>query len=100
VASGGDGLTAAQARAARSLLGWPTVKAASAAGLTAETVERIEDSAHAGGAEARTKLRRAFEAAGAAFIPADGDGGEGVRLRSGPAPGVIDAGDLNASNDE
>ncbi len=98
--SGQDGLTGAHARAARALLGWPLAKTAAAAGLSVETLERIETGAAGVDAGALRKARLAYEAAGVRFIAADGDGGAGVRLRAGAPPGVIAANDLNASNDE
>jgi hypothetical protein len=98
--SGEDGLTGAHARAARGLLGWPLAKAAAAAGLPVETLERIETGAKGVDAGALRNARLAYETAGVRFIAIDGDGGAGVRLRASAPPGVIDAGDLNASNDE
>ncbi|WP_445730545.1 helix-turn-helix domain-containing protein [Methylocystis sp. IM2] len=74
-----------QLRAARGLLNWSRTDLASAAGVSAETVNRAEglrkDQASAG---AMAKLRAALEAAGVEFIPENG-GGSGVRLRKARA---------------
>ena len=74
-------LSIEQLRAARGLLGWSQSKLAERAGLSLPTVKRVE--ANLGtrvSDEARTKLRRALEAAGIEFIDENG-GGPGVRLR-------------------
>ena len=74
-------LSIEQLRAARGLLGWSQSKLAERAGLSLPTVKRVE--ANLGirvSGEARTKLRRALEAAGVEFIDENG-GGPGVRLR-------------------
>ena len=46
------------------------------------------------------KMRAALEAAGVVFIPKDGGGGIGVRLREALEGEYIGWNDLNASNDE
>ena len=74
-------LSIEQLRAARGLLGWSQSKLAERAGLSLPTVKRVE--ANLGtrvSDEARTKLKRALEAAGVEFIDENG-GGPGVRLR-------------------
>ena len=92
-----DGLSGAQARAARALLGWPVEKVAEGAGLPRETVERLEQDGAVGAAEA-ARIRRALEAGGVEFLSEDGDG---VRLRPRDEDGkAIGVEDLNASNDE
>ena len=45
-------------------------------------------------------MRAALEAAGVVFIPKDGGGGIGVRLREALEGEYIGWNDLNASNDE
>ena len=95
-----DRLTAAQARAARGLLGWSEAKVAQAAGLPVETIERVETQGVArGDRDAAARMRRALEDAGVAFLFENG-GGIGVRFRQGRKPETIDVEDLNASNDE
>ena len=68
-----------QIRMARAAVGWGVRELAEKAGVTANTVTRIEN-----GADAKQStvvaLRAALEAAGVEFIPENG-GGPGVRLR-------------------
>ncbi len=68
-----------QMRMARAALGWGVRELAEKAGITANTVTRIEN-----GADARQStiaaVRQVLEAAGVEFIPENG-GGPGVRLR-------------------
>jgi transcriptional regulator with XRE-family HTH domain len=68
-----------QLRMARAALGWGVRDLAENAGVTANTVTRIEN-----GADARQstmdRLKAALEAAGVQFIDENG-GGPGVRLR-------------------
>ena len=74
-------MTIEQLRAARGLLGWSQSELAARAGLSLPTVKRVE--AGTGprvSDEARSKLRRALEAAGVEFIDENG-GGLGVRFR-------------------
>ena len=75
-------VTVEQLRAARGLLGWSQSELAARAGLSLPTVKRLE----AGfgprvSDEARSRLQRAIEAAGIAFIEENG-GGLGVRFRT------------------
>ncbi|MGU3287742.1 helix-turn-helix domain-containing protein [Methylobacterium mesophilicum] len=69
----------AQMRMARAALGWGVRDLAEKAGITANTVTRIEN-----GADAKQStidaMRSAFEAAGIEFIPENG-GGAGIRFR-------------------
>jgi len=73
-------MNAVQLRMARAAVGWGVRELAKRAGVTANTVTRIEL-----GADAKQStidaLRRTLEAAGIEFIPQDG-GGPGVRLRN------------------
>jgi transcriptional regulator with XRE-family HTH domain len=68
-----------QLRMARAAVGWGVRELAERAGVTANTVTRIEN-----GSDARqstmNSLQQALEAAGVAFIDENG-GGPGVRLR-------------------
>ena len=68
-----------QLRMARAAVGWGVRELAEKAGVTANTVTRIEN-----GSDARQstidRLRQALEAAGVVFIDENG-GGPGVRLR-------------------
>lgn len=78
-------LTCEQVRAARGLLGWTQAQLADAAEISVQTIKRLEaKSGPLGGyAVTATAIRRAFEAAGVAFIDANG-GGVGVRFRDPP----------------
>ena len=72
-------MKAVQIKMARAALGWGVRDLAEKAGVTANTVTRIEN-----GADAKQStvdaMRKAMETAGVIFIPANGDG-VGVRLR-------------------
>jgi transcriptional regulator with XRE-family HTH domain len=94
-------IEAAQVRAARALIDWSQTKLADAAGVPVSLVERLETEAadHAAD-EGIDKLRAALEAAGVVFIPKNGGGGVGVRLREPHEAEYIGWDDLNASNDE
>ena len=75
-------LTAKQVKAARVLLDMDQKQLAAASGLSLPTIQRMEASKGSvrGNAENVWKLQKALEAAGVAFIEADG-GGPGVRLK-------------------
>ncbi len=75
-------LTAKQVKAARVLLDMDQKHLAAASGLSLPTIQRMEASKGSvrGNAENVWKLQKALEAAGVAFIEADG-GGPGVRLK-------------------
>ena len=72
-------MNAIQLKMARAAVGWGVRELAKKAGVTANTVTRIEN-----GADARQstmdRLQHALEAAGIEFIQENG-GGPGVRLR-------------------
>ena len=68
-----------QVRMARAALGWGVRDLAEKAGLTANTVTRIENGADAK-QSTMDSLQHALEAAGVEFINENG-GGPGVRLR-------------------
>jgi transcriptional regulator with XRE-family HTH domain len=92
---------AAQVRAARALIGWSQTKLGEAAGVPASAINVFETGApNAIANEAVDKIRIALETAGAVFIPKDGGGGIGVRLREALEGEYIGWNDLNASNDE
>ena len=95
-----NAVAAAQARAARGLLGWSQTKLAEAARVSLSVVKRSEASDSAEVApEARARMRAALEAAGVEFLSED-SGGAGVRFRRRRARQTIAFEDLNASNDE
>ena len=72
-------MKAVQIRMARAAVGWGVRELAEEAGITANTVTRIENGADAM-QSTMDKLQRALEAAGVEFIDENG-GGPGVRLR-------------------
>jgi len=90
-------IEAAQVRAARALIGWSRAKLAEKADVPISYVERFETRTSD---EAPDKMRAALESAGVVFIPKDGGGGIGVRLREALEGEYIGWDDLNASNDE
>jgi transcriptional regulator with XRE-family HTH domain len=69
-----------QFRAGRGLIGWSQSELAEKAGLSLPTVKRVELETTQVSDDARSKMRKALEAAGVEFIPENG-GGAGVRLR-------------------
>jgi transcriptional regulator with XRE-family HTH domain len=94
-------IEASQVRAARALIDWSQAKLADTAGVPVSLVERLEtEAADPVADEAIDKLRAALEAAGVVFIPKNGGGGIGVRLREPLEGEYIGWNDLNASNDE
>lgn len=77
-------VTGGQIRMARAALQWGVREVAKAAGVTPNTVSRIEAGGDALAGTLR-KIQAALESQGIEFIPAGsyhGDGGPGVRLRS------------------
>lgn len=76
--------TAAQIRAARTLLGLSQPEVAKAAGVSTMTVKRAEGSGQPAASQAAVQaLRAALESAGVEFIAENG-GGARVRLRKHP----------------
>ncbi len=76
-------LTSDQIRAARAILRWEQTRLAEAAGVSLETIKRLERiEGGLGGTRANTldAIQRALETAGVVFIPENG-GGAGVRLK-------------------
>ena len=73
-------VTAAQIRAARALLGWSGARLAEAAGVSLQTIRRMESELGPGRSSVANvyAVRRALEMAGVMFL--DGDG-PGVRLK-------------------
>ena len=80
-------ITAAQLRAARSLLGIGQRELAQRSGLSLPTIQRMEasDGVVRGNVDSLMKLVDALGAAGIALIGEDAGGGRGVRLK-GPPP--------------
>ena len=72
-------MKAIQIKMARAAIGWGVRELAEKAGVTANTVTRIENGADAK-QSTMDRLQYALEAAGAQFIDENG-GGPGVRLR-------------------
>jgi transcriptional regulator with XRE-family HTH domain len=77
-------LTSEQVRAARAMLRMEQRELAAAAGISLETIKRIERTAGPISAMALTvdRLTRALQSAGVDFIAENG-GGPGVRLKKG-----------------
>ncbi|MDO9076238.1 MAG: helix-turn-helix domain-containing protein [Brevundimonas sp.] len=78
-------LTAAQIRAARALLGWNGASLAEAAGVSLQTIRRMESEVGPGRSSAVNveAVKRALETAGVAFLESTNESGPGVRLTSG-----------------
>jgi len=78
-------VTAAQIRAARALLGWNGARLAETAGVSLQTIRRMESDLGPGRSSAANvdAVRRALEKAGVLFLEADDANavGPGVRLR-------------------
>ena len=72
-------MRAVQVKMARAAVGWGVRELAERAGLTANTVTRIENGADAK-QSTMDRLQQALEAAGVEFIEENG-GGPGVRLQ-------------------
>ena len=80
-------VTAAQIRAARALLGWNGAQLAGAAGVSLQTIRRMEGELGPGRSSAANveAVRRALETAGVVFLEADGAGAVGPGVRLGPS---------------
>lgn len=75
-------ITKEQLRMARAALGWGVRDLAERAGVTPNTISRIENGADALGSTSQ-KIQGALEAAGVIFIAENGEG-PGVRLKKTP----------------
>jgi transcriptional regulator with XRE-family HTH domain len=75
-------ITRAQIRMARAALGWGVRDLGRRAGVAANTVSRFENGM---GATVATlaQIQTALEKGGIIFIPADSEGGPGIRLMKG-----------------
>lgn len=75
-------ITARQIKAARALLGWSQPQLVAASGVSLPTIVRMESSVGPGRSSAANvdAVRQSLETAGVIFLPADDDGGAGVRL--------------------
>ncbi len=74
-------ITVQQIRAARGLLGWSQTALARKAGLSRETVKRVEAPSNLKvSSDAKAKLQKALENGGIEFIEENG-GGAGLRLK-------------------
>jgi len=74
-------ITAAQCRAARALADLTQQALAEAAGVSFATLREFEGGRAVPDAATCQALKAALETAGAVFIPEDGQGGAGVRLK-------------------
>jgi transcriptional regulator with XRE-family HTH domain len=75
------GISIAQIRAGRALIGWSQARLAEAVGVAAMTIKRAEGSGRPAPSETTlAAIRATLEAAGVDFIAENG-GGPGVRLR-------------------
>ncbi len=92
-------IEAAQARAARALIGWSQAELADAAGVSLLIVDQFETGQPDIPADAVARMRTALESAGVVFIPKNG-GGAGVRFRTGRESKYLGWEELNASNDD
>ena len=88
-----------QIKAARALLEWSRSELAAAAGVSVQTIRRLESSTGEAVGRAAARVIAALQSAGVEFIAENG-GGLGVRLSKGRGPETISLEDLNASNDE
>jgi transcriptional regulator with XRE-family HTH domain len=73
-------ITRVQIRMARAALGWGVRELAERAGLSPNTVSRFENGA-ATRVDTLGQMQDVLESAGIFFVPADENGGPGVRLR-------------------
>jgi transcriptional regulator with XRE-family HTH domain len=87
-------ITGDQVKAARKLLGWSQLALALEASVTQGTIANFETGKSRLSVLSVSTIKRALEAAGVEFP----EGEPGVKLRAKAR--TIEAGDLNASNDE
>jgi ribosome-binding protein aMBF1 (putative translation factor) len=73
-------ISAAQCRSARALLGWSVAKLAAAASVSESAIDDFELERRTPETAVADQIRRAFEAIGIVFLPADD-----VRMRPGAA---------------
>ena len=76
-------ITGHQCRAARALIGWTRSDLAERSRVAASTIGDFETAKREPHPRTVLDLRRALEAAGIGFQPADAQGGPGVRLTAG-----------------
>jgi len=74
-------ITGPLCRAARALIQWSREELAADSGVSIETIADLEMGRAVPSAEALSRLRTALEEGGAVFIPENGAGGAGVRLK-------------------
>ena len=75
-------ISPSQCRAARGLLKWTQPKLAEESGIGLSTINRYENETRPLRESAVMRIKSTLEAAGVEFIPPNGSGGAGVRLRS------------------
>ena len=90
------GMSAAQSRAARGLLGWSSAELAAKVGIEEEQVRDFEDGSGAVASGRIEALRSALTTAGIVFSEGDGPG---VRLEARGADEGTRLGDLTTEND-
>lgn len=73
-------MLAEQCRAARALIGWSRRELSGKCGVATSTLADFEAGKREPYARTLGDVRRTLEAAGVTFIPADTEGGAGVRL--------------------
>jgi hypothetical protein len=79
-------ITGSQIRAARALLNWQSEGLSKKAGITRQTLHRLEsfDDIPPSRTQSLVELQRVFEEAGIEFIDAEDNKGPGVRLARWP----------------
>ena len=75
-----------QIKLGRVAVGWGVRELAEKAGLTPNTVSRLENQS-VGYARTIERIQETLEEAGVIFIPSDENGGPGVRLKENPDRG-------------
>lgn len=76
-------ITSEQIRAGRAIFRWKLIDLAEHSGVSVSTLQRMEEENGAENTLAKNvnAVQRALEEAGIEFIPANSDGGVGIRLR-------------------